>query len=399
MSGAREEVSGPVGLPGLLRSLLTAWKPQPDGPGWAPWAWTALLNTVVALALTLWVPASGGLAANLLASHAIGGCIHALFWSIGHGLHFDMFELPVAARVAYVVSVVLAGSWLGYGLASWWWLGDWNALVEHMTRASGLLTLMPVSWAIATIALFALVSRRRARQLEHERERSARVTAERAAVSARLQLLNAQIEPHFLYNTLASVAALIPAEAAGAHRLVDALTAYLRVSSRNLARPLVSLDEELDSVRGYLDVMRIRLGDRLRVRYEVPAGAGALRVPPAVLQTLAENAIKHGIEPSAAGGEIHVSARRISGGWLLELGDTGAGLSGSLASAGGAGLANIAERLRLALGPAAVLTLESGATGGAAARIFVPVGGPAAALPPVPRQAAALAGDRPEPMR
>lgn len=356
------------------RSLLTAWKPAPDGPSWAPWAWTAVLNTVIATLLTLFVPQTGGFGSNLLVSQTIGLTIHAMFWTLGRGLRFDMFMLPAALRIAYVLSVVLAGSWLGYAAAAWWRLGDWSLLVEHMMQASGFLVVIPLFWAAATMAVLGFVNRLRGRQLAHERERSARAAAEREAISARLQLLNAQIEPHFLYNTLASVIALIPPDAPDARRLIDALTAYLRASSRNMARPLVALADELDSVRGYLDVMQLRLGSRLRVRYAVPAGAHAVQVPPAALQTLVENAIKHGIEPSPAGGEITVSASPGSNGWVLEVGDSGAGLGDAPATGGGAGLANLAERLRLALGPDATLTLESRRAGGTVARIVLPAG-------------------------
>jgi LytS/YehU family sensor histidine kinase len=362
----------------LPRSLLTAWRPEPDGPRWAPWAWTVALNTLIAALLTLFVPHTGDFASNLSISQAIGLTIHALFWTLGHGLRFDMFALPPAPRVAYVVSVVLAGSWFGYAGAAWWRLGDWDALVAHMTQASVWLTVIPVAWAIVTTALFALVNRIRGRQLAQERERNARISAEREAIAARLQLLNAQVEPHFLYNTLASVAALVPPEAAAARRLIDALTTYLRASSRNMARPLVALAEELDSVRGYLGVMQLRLGDRLRVRYAVPAEAGTLRVPPAALQTLVENAIKHGIEPSPAGGEIAVSAFAAGSGWVLEVSDSGAGLgSAPAAAAGGTGLANLAERLRLALGADTTVTLESRTGGGTVARIVLPDAAPA----------------------
>ncbi len=374
----------------LAGSLLTAWKPAPDGSRWAPWAWTVALNTVIAALLTLLVPRTGSFASNLLVSQAIGLSIHALFWAIGHGLRFDMSSLPRALRITYVLSVVLAGSWLGYAGAAWWRLGDWGLLLEHMTQASAFLIVIPIAWAAITMSLFALVNRMRGRQLARERERSARVAAEREAISARLQLLNAQIEPHFLYNTLASLAALIPPDAPVARRLLEALTTYLRASSRNMSRPLVALADELDTVRGYLDVMQLRLGGRLRVRYAVPPGAAVLRLPPAALQTLVENAIKHGIEPSPAGGEIVVSAFEADDGWVLEVGDSGVGLGQAHATGNGAGLANLAERLRLALGPEARLTLESRDAGGTVARIALPAG----PLPAGPSPAGASAIDR-----
>jgi len=367
-------------LSSARRSLLTAWKPDPDGPKWAPWIWTAALNTVVALALTLFVPKAGGLASNFLISQAIGLTIHALFAGLGRWLALDMFTLPPAMRTAYVVSVVLAGSWLGYAGAMGLMLGDWPRLLQHMTRASRFLLVIPLAWALVTMGLFAAINRLRGQQLARERERSARTLAEREAIAARLQLLNAQIEPHFLYNTLANLGASIPADAVVAQRLLDALIRYLRASSRNMARPLVALSEELETVRGYLDVMQLRLGGRLVVRYAVPSDAENLMLPPAALQTLVENAVKHGIEPQARGGEIVISATRGPRGWVLEVADSGAGLriegsrddaavAGPADRGGGTGLANLAERLRLALGAHAQLALDAREGGGAVARI------------------------------
>ncbi len=357
----------------MFDSLAGAWRPGPAGRWWTPWAWTLAVNTLIAAILVVAAPMSDGFATYLLISQSIGLTIHALFSAIGHGLRFDMFEVSLPVRLAYVASVALAGSWLGYAAAWALMLGDWPSLVEHMTRASRWLVAMPIAWAFVTIALLALVSRMRGRQLAVERERGARAAAEHEAIAARLQLLSAQIEPHFLYNTLAGIAAQIPAEAESARRLLEALTGYLRASSRNMARPLVSLADELDSVRGYLDVMQLRLGERLRVRYRVPVDAVALKLPPASLLTLVENAIKHGIEPSRGGGEIAISALRSDSAWVLEVSDSGAGFGEAKAVAvGGTGLANLGERLRLALGAGARLTLEERGGGGAVARMLLP---------------------------
>ena len=370
MKGAR--------VPGVLvRSLLTAWKPQPDGPAWAPWAWTALVNTLVAAALTLFVPRTGGFGANLLVSHSIGLTIHALFVGLGHGLRLDMFELPGAIRLPYVVCVVVAGSWIGYAGAAWLRLGDTGLVAEHLGRASGFLLLIPASWALLTMVVFAAVNRVRGSQLARERERGMRASSEREAIAARLQLLNAQIEPHFLYNTLAGVSALVPVDPAAAQRLLDALVRYLRASSRNMSSPRVALEEELESVRGYLEVMQLRLGGRLSVRFSVPPEAADLQLPPASLLTLVENAIKHGVEPSREGAAIEVRALAVDAGWLLEVEDDGMGIApcNEPRAQRGTGLANLGERLRLALGEGARVTLESGRKGGAVARIRLP-GGP-----------------------
>ena len=362
-------------LPGVRHSLSTAWTPQPGGPRWAPWAWTAALNVVIAALITVLIPRSGSFWLNLLASEAIGLTIHALFVVLGRALQLNQFEMPVGLRVIYVVAVVMAGSWIGYVAAFWLVLGDFGQLVEHMSHASRYLLVLPAVWAAIATAVFAGINRVRAGQLARERERSAAALAQREAVSARLALLSAQIEPHFLYNTLASVSALITADPPAARALLDALVGYLRASARNMARPRVPLADELESVRGYLAVMQRRMGARLVVREDVPADAMALEVPPASLQTLVENAIKHGLEPAARGGEIVVRASRDDDAWRLDVEDTGVGLRDDApraARSAGTGLANLSERLRLALGDGASVTLQSRDGDGAIATIVVP---------------------------
>ncbi len=354
------------------RSLLTAWTVRHEGPAWAPWAWTAAFNVLVAALLTVFVPATAGFGPNLLISQAIGLSIHGGFAGLSRWLKLDMFALPLPVRVAYVVSVVLAGSWLGYTAAMALMLRDADALMAHMTRASPFLLKIPTVWALVTTAMFAGIHRFRAQQMARERERSERIQAQREAAEARLALLNAQIEPHFLYNTLASVSALVEDDGRAARRLLDALVAYLRASARNMSRLLVPLCDELESVRGYLAVMQQRLGPRLQVAIDVPAEAASLLLPPASLQTLVENAIKHGIEPSVRGGEICVSATRREQGWCLAVADGGAGLRDVPATVGGTGLANLSERLRLALGAQARVTLRQRDGGGVVAEILVP---------------------------
>ncbi|MFO1198604.1 MAG: histidine kinase [Burkholderiaceae bacterium] len=376
-------------FPSIRRSLGTAWTKQPEGPRWAPWAWTAALNVVIAALITVLVPRSGGFWLNLVASEAIGMTIHALFVGLGRALQLNQFAMPLALRLAYVVAVVMAGSWIGYVAAFWLLLGDIGRLMEHMSHASRYLIVLPALWAAIATTAFAGIGRLRARALARERERGEAIRVQREAIAARLALLNAQIEPHFLYNTLASVSALITADPPAARALLDALVGYLRASARNMARTLVPLADELESVRGYLAVMQRRLGARLTVRVEVPADALTLRVPPAALQTLVENAIKHGIEPATRGGEIAVRARPDDGGWRIEVADSGVGLrdAATPGASTGTGLANLGERLRLALGPGAGVTLQSRPGGGALAEIVLPASAASAA------SAAGAAGD------
>lgn len=344
----------------VWRSLATAWTTEPHGPVWAPWAWTMVLNTGIAVLITVLSPTRAGLfGENFIVSQCIGLVIHGLFTGIGHLLSIEMFEMPAGLRLLYVMAVVLAGSWIGFALGMLLVLRDGAQVAAMLGRASGSLIAMPLIYATLMVVLFTGVGRWRARQLAAARVQGEHLRAERELIAARLALLNAQIEPHFLYNTLAHVRALTVRDPVAAQRMIDALIEYLRAASRSLSRSLIPLREEIDSVRGYLGVMQQRLGDRLRVEWAVPAPAMAVPVPPAALQTLVENAIKHGIEPSSEGGVIRISARECAAAWEVDVSNTGVGFeSPARTASSGTGLVNLRERLRLALGPQATLVLE-----------------------------------------
>ncbi|HOA94423.1 MAG TPA: histidine kinase [Quisquiliibacterium sp.] len=347
------------------RSLFSAWTPAHEGPWWAPWLWTVLFNALLAVVLTLSLPYGQGYWRNFVTCQAIGLVIHGLFAGFGHALRLDMFSLPAGARLAYVVTVVLAGSWIGYALSTWIALGDLASVREHLGHAVWGLMIVPPLSALTTVVILASVNHLRRQQLNAERAETARVKAEHETTAARLQLLNAQIEPHFLYNTLAHVSALISRDPAAARGMLDSLIDYLRASSRNMAQPLVSFADELESVRGYLAVMQQRLGARLAQRFEIAPDLPEFRVPPASVQTLVENAIKHGVEPSTRGGTVTVRARVVPGGIRIEVADTGVGIGDGATGAAwpdttaGTGLSNLRERLRLALGATCSVRLEA----------------------------------------
>ena len=347
----------------LFRSFSTAWTSKHDGPPWAPWVWTLLINTVIGLILAAVLSGrAAGLVSNVVISQAIGLSIHFLFWLLGNALKMEMFELPMRVRLVYVTTVVVVGTWIGFSIAMLLLNRDLQLVVQILQRSWGGLVTFPLISALVMIVMLTAVSRYRARQLAVERANNERIRADREAIAARLALLNAQIEPHFLFNTLAHVRALVGRDARAAQGMIDSLIDYLRASSRNMALTLVSLDEEIASVRGYLAVMQLRLGARLTVHWQVPAPAGEQAIPPAALQTLVENAIKHGIEPAAAGGEIRIEARSAATGWDVDVINTGVGFGGAgpaRGDRGGTGLVNLRERLRLTLGPQATLTLET----------------------------------------
>lgn len=213
-------------------------------------------------------------------------------------------------------------------------------------------------------------------QQDAERDRLARELSE-----SQLRLLRAQIEPHFLFNTLGAVQQLAEQGADGAARaaaLTADLIAFLRASLAEMRSEQVPLQSEFDMVAAYLRVMQARMGQRLRYRLDLPAGLAQAMVPSMIVLTLAENAIKHGIEPALRGGDVIISAEHVDGMLRLRVQDTGMGMAehGVPAAGGGLGLENVRSRLRLAGqdgAPAGRLELRNGEEGGVIADILLPV--------------------------
>ena len=194
---------------------------------------------------------------------------------------------------------------------------------------------------------------------------------ERQALDARLHLLQAQVAPHFLFNTLANVQALVDAGSPSASAVLRNLTAYLRAAMPLLDESAATIDRELQLVRPYLELMRMRMPDRLQYAMNVDSSALRLRCPPTTLLTLVENAVRHGIDPSEEGGRIDIDIARIGERCLVRVTDTGVGLDHA-ANGAGTGLSALRERLQLTFGDTAHLRLTSNGTRGAAAEIDMP---------------------------
>ena len=265
--------------------------------------------------------------------------------------------MPLATFVIYVLSTQA-------GAPAFW---------QDSERLQGFGALTFLGMLVAPwVALAALVRQKdalaRHQALAFELERS---EYERNAVEARLRLLQAQVEPHFLFNTLANVRELVDAGSPQAATVLGHLIAYLRAAVPRLHDPATTLGQELELVRAYLEVMHMRMPDRLQFSLQADAAALALDCPPMTLLTLVENAVRHGIDPGEEGGRIDVRVQVRDGRCRAEVIDTGVGL----AEAGdglGTGLSNLRERLQLAFGGDARLRLVPLAPHGACAELDFP---------------------------
>ncbi|MFG6428716.1 sensor histidine kinase [Roseateles sp. LYH14W] len=190
-----------------------------------------------------------------------------------------------------------------------------------------------------------------------------------------LKALQAQVEPHFLFNSLASLQQLIRSQPATVERFLGELHDYLRLALPSLREPTSTLAQEFELARAYLTVMATRLGERLRFGLQAQPECQDCRLPPMMLLTLVENAVRHGIEPKPQGGRIELEARREGDRFVLEVRDDGVGLQAAAASPTqdqGLGLANLRDRLAGLYGGSARLIIQQRPTGGVSARIELP---------------------------
>ncbi len=260
-------------------------------------------------------------------------------------------------------------------LAVYWVItsGDPAPFWQNERRLNGFMMMTMSGLLVAPWTAVAALFRQReyaakSQALAFELERS---ELERKALDSRLRLLQAQVEPHFLFNTLANVRELVVDGSPQAAAVLESLIAYLRAAVPRLHDPATTLGQELQLVRAYLELMHMRMPDRLQFALHVDESALDLRCPPTTLLTLVENAVRHGLDPSEQGGRIEVRVRVRDGRCHAEVIDTGVGLQRG-GEGLGTGLSTLRERLALAFGGDAHLTLAGVEPHGVSAELDFP---------------------------
>jgi hypothetical protein len=310
-----------------------------------------LFDAQVSVLRVVWV--------NLVVANCIGFFIQGGFALGRRLLGRWLLGASFAARSFYYSVVSAIGVFAGYALGAA--LLNRPQLLTSVFSPQGATSILLISVIIsATLAAIFFARERQARaETEFQRERARGEAAEKQIRVAQLQLLEAQIEPHFLYNTLANVISLIDAEPATAKHMIERLIDYLRRAAFVAGGADATLGRQVELLRAYLDLIVLRMGSRLSYRIDVPPELAALPLPPMLLQPVVENAIKHGIEPKIAGGEVSVTARRQGDRLLLEVTDDGFGVRATRAAGStGLGLANLRERLSTMHGVHATLAIE-----------------------------------------
>lgn len=327
----------------------------------------------VVISLGLWLVKGGGLDVQLAYSFAIGTSIWLL-------IDFGRFLFPLdpvtcwpRGRWLWVLLVTAIG--LGYliGISAGDLYSGRHTFASGAANPRRLVGFILTGLAISGGVTFFFFTQGRAIAQRRLIEQ-----AERNAAETRLKLLESQLEPHMLFNTLANLRVLVAIDPPRAQAMLDHLIAFLRATLTGSRGSLHPLSAEFERLRDYLALMQIRMGERLHFELTLPAELADVAVPPLLLQPLVENAIKHGLEPKVAGGRLQVSARVEAGRLHLQVRDTGLGLAATDAAGAPSttvGLALVRERLATVYGPAASLHLQPAgdADSGTLARIEIPL--------------------------
>lgn len=369
--------------------LLTSWKNWwsmwssdtwlNGGLGWMQYVWTFVFNTVVAAAITAGalimsgtaIPLAEHFLTNLLFAQCIGFTIHLLYQTgavlIGRK-RIAAFTWP--QRVMYFSGVPLAGVFVGYSIA---FAIKGRSIIDVAQQAPRFIVGIVVFSLLMSAILYqffkqkALVAEAEAGR---ERERARVNELERLAIDAQLRTLQAQIEPHFLFNTLANVASLIDTQPVQAQRMLERLIELLRASLTAARQPSATLAQEARLLTAYLEILRLRMGDRLGFAIDIPRDLGDASIPPLSLQPLVENAIRHGLEPKLEGGRVQVVARAVD--QRLEVCVEDDGLGFAPRANAGFGLGNLRDRLAAMYGDRAKMTVED-CVPGTRVRISLPL--------------------------
>lgn len=306
----------------------------------------------------------GSLADNLVTANAIGLSI----WTLGALMRMGLRGRFPALRVAIAIPT---GLFVGSKIAGLMGASDYLLYVARHPLAMHRMILSNLMLGASAALFFLYMARSRGTKEALESERRRAAEALQAETVARLGLLQAQIEPHFLFNTLANIHSLIKEEPETASLILEELNSYLRTSLRRTRVATSTLGEEIELIEALLAIGATRLRSRLQYTIRVPPALRQTPLPPLLLQPLVENAIRHGIEPAVGGGSIEVEARMTHDTLQLTVRDSGVGFNAEAPP--GVGLANVRARLASLYGDRGKLELYTNSPQGVVAQLLIPV--------------------------
>ena len=324
-------------------------------------AWVSMV-CVWAAAATVWFFLNTYL--DLLVSALCVGYTSMLLFTMATNLRQRVVPREVAQVAAIIVGSILGTIFAGVVKGR-----SFDMMFNE--RLYGVLITMGLGIGFGCMAVWVYVFRER--ELRHAallaRTEAERHQLEKNVLQARLQLMQAQVEPHFLFNTLANVQHLVETEPAAASRMLESLIQYLRAAMPQMREETTNLGRETDMARAFLEIHQMRMGSRLSFAVDVPDNLRCRTFPPMMLISLVENAIKHGVDPCCDASSITIRAREDGGHLRVCVADTGEGISPKKGT--GVGLSNIRERLKTFYGSSARLTLEENTPRGVVSMIEI----------------------------
>ena len=308
----------------------------------------------------------------------------AIGWALGDWYVFAVLSLPVIqvarrfrfeARKNWLLSLLVHLLCSGLFSLAYMvlraWVGQWQSTA---TFAEAFKPLLVKTWHFNVLIYWVIVAVSQAFDYYQKyRERELRAAElEKRLVQAKLQALQMQLNPHFLFNTLHSISSLMHKDVDAADQMIMRLGDLLRAALESSDTQEVDLRQELDFLKRYLEIEQTRFGERLKVKMNIAPDTLEAQVPNLILQPLVENAIKHGIEPRSKPGCIELSSQRLNGELALEVSDNGVGLRNGAPIEEGIGLSNTRARLRELYGEAHRFELHPGPNGGLVVHLTIP---------------------------
>lgn len=336
-------------------------------PVWQQIIIVLLFNSLVAIVLHL-IKSEGDLSNQLILSQSIGLSIF---------LSFHLFDVFFEIHSWGLFIPLILGSGLGISIVILIQAMQVNADISMVIRSlkqnhTNILSTMFIALFFGAVILVYFINRENI-FLTKEKLQAEKITnlnQKKIIAETRLQMLQAQIEPHFLFNSLSNVISLIENNPVKSKLLLESLTDFLRASLRRSTDEQKNLRNEISLISNYLDIMKIRIGKRLKYNIQLQDDIIDCVFPPLLLQPLVENAIIHGIEPLAEGGTIDISISKVKKKLIIQVADTGKGLSDK--NINSFGLKNIRERLSSIYGNEGHLLIEENKPCGVIASIEVP---------------------------
>lgn len=327
--------------------------------------YTIIICTAVALAITI-LTSTKYLALNMVMSYSIGFVIFAIAISL-----ILVFKPKHPLYLAFIFLVALcSGVLVGVRIGSLILNKYFSFNVFRATDDLQFIVICIIASSVATYFFYSIRRIKLSKEMVAA-ERIKNISIEKEALETKLRMLQAQIKPHFLFNSLSNILNLIDTAPGKAKLMLIDLTNYLRISLSRTMPEKTTLAQEAEMIEAYLNIQKIRMGERLNFKINIPENIKQYSFPPMLIQPLVENAINHGLESKVAGGEIVISAVETENTLRIEVSDTGEGFP--LLSKSGVGIANIRERLALLYGDYGRLKIEENNPCGTKAIVEVPV--------------------------